>query len=147
MWVHFVDFNVIWRNIIIDIKSSLKPALARFFVGLERPERGLHSVIEQRVTFREVYYVDSDHICETIWISHFEVKPLEVRVTVSIISDPTIIFYLRSLSDLIDVATFELCVKHNEARSIFWHERLLLPAHISWTSKSEHSVHFVGFRR
>ena len=76
VWVHFVDFYVVWRDIIVDIKTSLEPALPRLFVRLKRPERRLHAVIEEGVTLGEVNDVYSDHVSEVLWVSHLEVKPL-----------------------------------------------------------------------
>ena len=87
MWIHFVNFGVIWWNIIVYVESTLEPAWSVFQMTFERPKTWFHSVIKQRISFSKINNIYSDHI-GCIWILHSEIKPLQVATSISVISHP-----------------------------------------------------------
>jgi len=114
--VHLVDFDVVGRDIVVHVESTLEPASARVRVVLQRPERGLHSIVKQGVALCKVYDVDADHVSEVLGVPHSEEEPLEVTVPVGVVSNPQVVLYVRPLSHLVDVATLELGIESNLVR-------------------------------
>lgn len=111
MRIHFIDFYVIGRDVVIDVKTAMEPTRPILLIVLEGPERGLHTVVKERIALREVDDVDPDHVSEVIRVLHSEVEPLEVARTICVIPDPKVVLDERSLPYLIDVAAFEFGVE------------------------------------
>ena len=107
---------MIWWNIVINIKSTLKPARIISLITLETPETGFHTIIEKRVTFGEIDDIDSYHVGEIVWIEHPKIEPLQIAASVGVIPDPNVVFDKGPLSHLVDVAAFKLGIEHNVVR-------------------------------
>ena len=78
--VQIVDFLLICGHFIRDIVATvLDPAtfaLLQVSIHLSRPNRWLHTVMEQTVTLGEVDDVDVDSLHELAVVLHAEVEPL-----------------------------------------------------------------------
>lgn len=144
--IHFVNFYMIRWDVIIDIKSTLKPARAIGLITFETPETGFHSVIEKRVTFGKIDYVDSYHIGEILRILHPKIKPLQITTSVGVISNPNVVLNYWPLSNLINVSAFKLGIEHNMVGLNLF--ALMKPTtHFEWSSKTKHFLYFVCFWR
>ena len=132
--IHLVNFNVVRRDVVVDIEAAVVPALTIRVVAFDGPKRRLHSIIEQRVTLGKIDNIYSYHVCEVFRIYHTKVKPLQIAWAICVISNPDIVFYGWSLAHLINVTTFKLAIKEHVVRFVL---RLgaLLATHYAWTTK------------
>jgi hypothetical protein len=92
VWVHLVNFYMIRRNIILNVKTTLKPSLLILLMGFLRPKAWFHPVIKQTISFCEIDNINSYHIRKIIRVTHLKVEPLKITVPICIVSDPYIIF-------------------------------------------------------
>ena len=52
--IHLVNFNVVRRDVVVDIEAAVVPALTIRVVAFDGPKTRLHSIIEQRVTLGKI---------------------------------------------------------------------------------------------
>ena len=88
MWIHLVDLFVIWRNVVVHVLATLNPANLILFVRIQAPNTGFHSIVKQRVSFREIDNIHSNRISHVLRIPHTKEEPLQVTATIGVISHP-----------------------------------------------------------
>ena len=107
----------------------MEPASAFHLICFHTPEAGSHSlknkleliqfgkdatyIIEQRITLSEIDNVNTDHFLEILGIPNSEIKPLQIRASIGIISHPDVVFNGGELAHLVDVAALEFTVEQD----------------------------------
>ena len=91
--------------------AALDPADLVLFVRIQAPNAGFHSIVKQRISFREIDNIHSNHISHIFWISHSKEEPLQVTATVGVISHPDIELFVRSLPHLVDITAFKAAIE------------------------------------
>lgn len=113
MWIHLVDLFMIWWNIVVHILATLDPANLVLFVRIQAPNAGFHSIVKQRVSFREIDNIHSNHISHIFRISHTKEEPLQVTATVGVISHPYIELFVWPLPHLVDITAFKAAIEQD----------------------------------
>ena len=76
-------------------------------------ERVLTYMMKETIPFCEIDDVDPDSFSEFSWIFHSEVEPLQIAITIGVISHPTVKSRHIFHSNLVQIGAFKVSIKRD----------------------------------
>ena len=107
--VILVSFLCVHRLFPNDILAILMPAELRLLILLFAPEWRLHSLLKKTITFCEVHNVQTN--IPGHCVLHSKHEPVNLILSIGIITHPDVEHACISLPDLVNISTFEITVE------------------------------------